>query len=134
MGKTYALLCEGHRRAERGADVVVAFAETHNRPQTAALLDGLEIIPRKKIEYRGADFEEMDVDAVLARHPQIALVDELAHTNVPGSRNEKRWQDVAELLDAGIDVISAVNVQHLESVTDVVEPVQRRPLPSGRSE
>ena len=135
MGKTYALLCEGHRRAERGADVVVAFAETHNRPQTAALLDGLEIIPSKKLEYRGAEFEEMDVDAVLARHPQIALVDELAHTNVPGSRNEKRWQDVAELLDAGIDVISAVNVQHLESVTDVVEQitgvVQRETVPDA---
>src|ERR1700733_10349569 len=123
VGKTYALLCEGHRRAERGADVVVGFAETHNRPQTAALLDGIEIIPRKQMEYRGAEFEEMDVDAVLARHPQIALVDELAHTNVPGSRHEKRWQDVNELLDAGIDVISAVNVQHLESVTDVVEQI-----------
>ena len=135
MGKTYALLCEGHRRAERGADVVVAFAETHNRPQTAALLDGIEVIPRKQIEYRGGDFEEMDLDAVLARHPQIALVDELAHTNVPGSRNEKRWQDVNELLDAGIDVISAVNVQHLESVTDVVEQitgvVQRETVPDA---
>ncbi len=135
VGKTYALLSEGHRRAERGADVVVAFAETHNRPQTAALLDGIEVIPRKQIEYRGAEFEEMDVDAVLARHPQIALVDELAHTNVPGSRHEKRWQDVNDLLDAGIDVISAVNVQHLESVTDVVEQitgvVQRETVPDA---
>src|ERR1700726_1015169 len=94
VGKTYAMLCEGHRRAQRGADVVVAFAETHGRPHTAQLLDGLEIIPRLPVPYRGAVFEEMALDAVLARKPQIALVDELAHTNVPGSRNEKRGQDV----------------------------------------
>jgi two-component system, OmpR family, sensor histidine kinase KdpD len=135
VGKTFAMLSEGHRREERGADVVVAFAETHGRPQTAAQIDGLEVVPRKRLEYRGASFEEMDVDAVLARKPQIALVDELAHTNVPGSRNEKRWEDVAELLDAGIDVISAVNVQHLESVTDVVEQitgvVQRETVPDA---
>src|SRR5277367_1884443 len=135
VGKTFAMLSEGHRREERGADVVVGFAETHGRPQTAALIDGLEVVPTKRLEYRGAFFEEMDVDAVLARKPQIALVDELAHTNVPGSRNEKRWQDVAELLDAGIDVISAVNVQHLESVTDVVEQitgvVQRETVPDA---
>jgi two-component system, OmpR family, sensor histidine kinase KdpD len=135
VGKTFAMLSEGHRREERGADVVVGFAETHNRPQTAALIDGLEVVPRKRLEYRGGVFEEMDVDAVLARKPQIALVDELAHTNVPGSRNEKRWQDVAELLDAGIDVISAVNVQHLESVTDVVEQItgvlQRETVPDA---
>jgi two-component system sensor histidine kinase KdpD len=120
VGKTYAMLSEGHRRVERGADVVVAFAETHGRPQTAALIDGLEVVPRKKLAYRGSEWEEMDIDAVLARKPQIALVDELAHTNVPGSRHDKRWQDVDELLDAGIDVISAVNIQHLESVIDVV--------------
>src|ERR1700729_342733 len=135
VGKSYAMLSEGHRRAERGADVVVAFAETQGRPQTAALIDGLEVVPRKRLEYRGSFFEEMDVDAVLARKPQIALVDELAHTNVPGSRNDKRWQDVTELLDAGIDVISAVNVQHLESVTDVVEQitgvVQRETVPDA---
>jgi two-component system sensor histidine kinase KdpD len=135
VGKTFAMLSEGHRREERGTDVVVAFAETHGRPQTAAQIDGLEVIPRKRLEYRGSFFEEMDVDAVLARKPQIALVDELAHTNVPGSRNEKRWQDVTELLDAGIDVISAVNVQHLESVTDVVEQitgvVQRETVPDA---
>jgi two-component system, OmpR family, sensor histidine kinase KdpD len=127
VGKTFAMLSEGHRRAERGADVVVAFAESHGRPQTAALLDGLEIIPRKSIEYRGSSFEEMDVDAVLDRKPEIALVDEFAHTNVPGSRNEKRWQDVEELLDAGIDVISAVNIQHLESLNDVVEKITQVP-------
>src|ERR1700735_260646 len=135
VGKTYALLGEGHRRGERGADVVVAFAETHGRPQPAVLLDGLEVLPRQRITDRGATFEEMDLDAVLARRPQIALVDELAHTNVPGSRHEKRWQDVTELLDAGIDVISAVNVQHLESVTDVVEQItgvpQRETVPDA---
>ena len=135
VGKTYAMLSEGHRRAERGADVAVAFAETHGRPLTTALVDGLEIIPRAKLDYRGAIFEEMDIDAVLARHPQIALVDELAHTNIPGSRNEKRWQDVEELLDAGIDVISTVNVQHLESLNDVVEKItgvpQRETVPDA---
>src|SRR5579863_45007 len=135
VGKTYAMLNEGHRRMERGADVVVAFAEAHGRPHTSALLDGLEIIPRAELTYRGSTFEEMDVDAVLARHPQIALVDEFAHTNVPGSRNEKRWQDVEELLDAGIDVISAVNIQHLESLNDVVEKItgvpQRETVPDA---
>jgi two-component system, OmpR family, sensor histidine kinase KdpD len=135
VGKTYAMLGEGHRRVERGADVVVALAETHGRPLTAALIDGLEDIPRKSIEYRGAVFEEMDLDAVLGRHPEIALVDEFAHTNVPGSRNEKRWQDVEELLDAGIDVISTVNIQHLESLNDVVEKItgvpQRETVPDA---
>jgi two-component system sensor histidine kinase KdpD len=135
VGKTYAMLGEGHRRAERGADVVVAFAEAHGRPHTSELLDGLEIIPRARLEYRGLTFEEMDLDAVLARRPQIALVDEFAHTNVPGSRNEKRWQDVEELLDAGIDVISAVNIQHLESLNDVVEKItgvpQRETVPDA---
>src|SRR3984957_13795457 len=135
VGKTYAMLSEGHRRAERGADVVVAFAETHGRPQTAALIEGLEVIPRKKLSYRGSEWEEMDVEAVLARKPEIALVDELAHTNVPGSRHEKRWQDVDELLDAGIDVISTVNVQHLESLNDVVQKItgvpQRETIPDA---
>jgi two-component system, OmpR family, sensor histidine kinase KdpD len=135
VGKTYAMLGEGHRRADRGADVVVAFAESHGRPQTEALLAGLETIPRAKREYRGATFEEMDLDAVLARRPEIALVDEFAHTNVPGSRNEKRWQDVEELLDAGIEVISAVNIQHLESLNDVVEKItgvpQRETVPDA---
>src|SRR6201996_2958548 len=135
VGKTYAMLSEGHRRRERGADVVVGFAEPHQRAQTAALIDGLETIPRKKLSYRGSEGEEMDLDAVPARKPQIALVDELAHTNVPGSRHEKRWEDVVELLDAGIDVISAVNVQHLESVTDVVEKItgvpQRETVPDA---
>jgi two-component system sensor histidine kinase KdpD len=135
VGKTYAMLCEAHRRAERGTDVVVGFVETHGRPHTAELIEGLEVIPRAKLPYRGTTFEEMDLGAVLARKPQVALVDELAHTNVPGSRNEKRWQDVAELLRAGIDVISNVNIQHLESLNDVVEKItgvpQRETVPDA---
>ncbi len=135
VGKTFAMLGEGHRRKSRGADVVVAYVETHGRRRTAEVLTGLEVMPRARIEYRGSAFEEMDVDAVVARHPQIALVDELAHTNVPGSRNEKRWQDVDELLDAGIDVITTVNIQHLESLNDVVQKItgvpQRETLPDA---
>jgi two-component system sensor histidine kinase KdpD len=123
VGKTYAMLSEAHRRIERGTDCVVAFVEHHNRPRTEVMLHGLEEIPRKELEYRGTTFTEMDVDAVLARRPQVALVDELAHTNIPGSRNTKRWQDVEELLEAGIDVISTVNIQHLESLGDVVESI-----------
>ncbi|QBR91518.1 DUF4118 domain-containing protein [Nocardioides euryhalodurans] len=135
VGKTYAMLGEGHRRAERGTDVVVGFVETHGRQHTADLVDGLELVPRKPVAYRSSTFEEMDVDAVLARHPKVALVDELAHTNVPGSRNTKRWQDIDELLDAGIDVITTVNIQHLESVNDVVEKItgvpQRETVPDA---
>jgi two-component system sensor histidine kinase KdpD len=135
VGKTFAMLGEGHRRLERGADVVVAFVETHARPLTAELLDGLEVMPRAQVPYRGTFFEEMDIDAVLARRPEIALVDEFAHTNVPGSRNAKRWQDVEELLDAGIDVISTVNIQHLESLNDVVQKItgvpQRETVPDA---
>ena len=135
VGKTLAMLDEGHRRASRGTDVVVGLAETHNRPRTAEKLQGLELIPRKQLSYRGATFSEMDVDAVLARHPRVVLVDELAHTNVPGSAHEKRWQDVELLLEAGIDVISTVNIQHLESVNDVVEAItgipQRETVPDS---
>ncbi len=123
VGKTYAMLSEAHRRIERGTDCVVAFVEHHERPRTEVMLHGLEQIRRKRLEYRGSAFTEMDVDAVLARRPQVALVDELAHTNIPGSRNAKRWQDVEELLAAGIDVISTVNIQHLESLGDVVESI-----------
>lgn len=123
VGKTYAMLDEGSRRAGRGTDVVVAFAETHGRAHTAEQLAGLEIVPRRSIPYRGAEFEEMDLPAVLARKPEVALVDELAHTNVPGTEHEKRWQDVEALLEAGIDVISTVNIQHLESLNDVVESI-----------
>jgi two-component system sensor histidine kinase KdpD len=123
VGKTFAMLNEGRRRSSRGTDVVVGFVETHARVNTAAQIGELEVVPRHRMEYRGTSFEEMDIDALLARKPQVALVDELAHTNVPGSRNEKRWQDVEELLDAGIDVISTVNIQHLESMNDVVEAI-----------
>ncbi|MGY1497015.1 ATP-binding protein [Streptomyces sp. QTS52] len=123
VGKTYAMLSEAHRRVERGTDCVVAFVEHHSRPRTEVMLHGLEQIPRRDLPYRGSVFTEMDVDAVLARRPQIALVDELPHTNIPGSRNTKRWQDVEELLAAGIDVISTVNIQHLESLGDVVESI-----------
>ena len=133
VGKTYAMLSEAHRRIERGTDCVVAFVEHHRRPRTEVMLHGLEEIPRREIEYRDTVFTEMDVDAVLARRPQVALVDELAHTNVPGSRNTKRWQDVEELLAAGIDVVSTVNIQHLESLGDVVESItgvrQRETVP-----
>ncbi len=133
VGKTFAMLNEGRRRWERGTDVVVGFVETHGRPRTAEAIGDLEIVPRRVFEHRGTHFEEMDVDAVLRRKPKVALVDELAHTNVPGSRNEKRWQDVLELLDAGIEVISTVNIQHLESVNDVVERItgvaQRETVP-----
>ena len=122
VGKTYDMLNEGRRRRERGTDVVVGFVESHKRPLTEALLEGLEIVPRVSVEYRGAMFEEMDLDAVLARHPKVALVDELAHTNVPGAgRHAKRWEDVLELLDAGIDVITTLNIQHIESLADAVE-------------
>ncbi len=135
VGKTYAMLGEAHRRAERGADVLVGFVETHGRERTAALLTGLELLPRLAIGYRGSTFEELDVDAVLARRPQIVLVDELAHSNVPGSRHAKRWQDVELLLAAGIDVLSTVNVQHLESLNDVVQTItgvpQRETVPDS---
>ncbi|MFF8606313.1 ATP-binding protein [Streptomyces sp. NPDC015346] len=123
VGKTYAMLSEGHRRVERGTDCVVAFVEHHDRPRTEVMLHGLEQVPRRSLAHRGTTFTEMDVDAVLARRPAVALVDELAHTNVPGSRNGKRWQDIEELLAAGIDVISTVNIQHLESLGDVVESI-----------
>jgi two-component system sensor histidine kinase KdpD len=160
VGKTFAMLNEGHRRAERGTDTVVAFVETHGRPQTEAQIGDLEVIPRARLPYRGTFFEEMDLAAVLARAPQVALVDEFAHTNVPGSAgqhgagqhgagqhgagqhragqhggNEKRWQDVEQLLNAGIDVISNVNIQHLESLNDVVQKItgvpQRETVPDA---
>src|SRR6478735_1055989 len=142
VGKTVAMLDEAHRRLDRGTDVVVGYVETHGRPHTAALLDGLEVLQRRSVTYRGATLTELDVDAVLARRPQVVLVDELAHTNVPedtgpgdrsaageegeargGERHEKRWQDVEQILEAGIDVISTVNIQHLESLNDVVESI-----------
>jgi len=135
VGKTYAMLGEALRRVERGTDVVVGVVETHGRPHTAMMLTGLDVIPRAVREHRGAKFDEMDLDAILSRRPQVVLVDELAHTNVPGSRNDKRWQDIEELLDAGIDVVSTVNIQHLESLNDVVESItgvkQRETVPDA---
>ncbi|MEU2250256.1 sensor histidine kinase KdpD [Streptomyces sp. NPDC019224] len=133
VGKTYAMLSEAHRRVERGTDVVIGLVEHHNRSRTEVMLHGLELVARREVDYRGSVFTEMDVDAVLARAPEVALVDELAHTNVPGSRHAKRWQDVEELLKAGIDVVSTVNIQHLESLGDVVESItgirQRETVP-----
>ncbi|MCK9923045.1 DUF4118 domain-containing protein [Frankia sp. AgPm24] len=138
VGKTYAALDEARRRLDRGTDVVIGLVETHGRRHTAAMVDaavlaGMAVVPRRSVEHRGASFTELDLDAVLARAPKVAVVDELAHTNVPGSRNDKRWQDVQELLAAGIDVISTVNVQHLESLNDVVETItgvaQRETVP-----
>ncbi|MGS2805618.1 ATP-binding protein [Nocardia sp. MW-W600-9] len=135
VGKTYAMLGEAHRRSERGRDVVAAVVETHGRKKTAELLEGIERIAPKLVSYRGTELPELDVDAVLARRPAVVLVDELAHTNAPGSVHEKRWQDVEQLLDAGIDVISTVNVQHLESLNDVVQQItgieQRETLPDA---
>jgi two-component system sensor histidine kinase KdpD len=135
VGKTYAMLEEGRRLSALGRDVVVALAETHGRAATAAMLDGLELVQRKTSEHRGVTLEELDLDAVLRRAPQVALVDELAHTNAPGSPNQKRWQDVEAMLDAGIDVMSTVNIQHIESLGDVVEQItgvqQRETIPDA---
>ncbi|MBF0495907.1 MAG: histidine kinase [Deltaproteobacteria bacterium] len=121
VGKTWQMLQEGHRLKEEGIDVVIGLVETHGRADVAKLTEGLEVVPKRQIQYRGIAIEEMDLDAVLARKPQIALVDELAHTNAPGGQNAKRYQDVQDLLDAGINVISTLNVQHLESLYDTVE-------------
>jgi two-component system sensor histidine kinase KdpD len=120
VGKTYRMLTEAHDLRRRGIDVVIGFVETHGRAETQAQVGDLEVVPRKRFEYRGVTLEEMDVEAIVARHPQVAVVDELAHTNVPGAKHTKRWEDVIELLDAGINIISAVNIQHLESLNDVV--------------
>ena len=125
VGKTYTMLAEAHRRFSRGEDIVIGFVEPHRRQETIALTEGLEKVPTKKIEYRGTVFEELDTDAVLARKPEWVLVDELAHTNVPGTRHEKRWQSVEEILDAGINVISTVNVQHFESLNDTVAQITK---------
>ncbi len=124
VGKTCAMLDEGWRRFQRGADVVVGFVETHKRPYTMEQIRDLPVVRRKTVEYRNSVWEEMDVDAVIARKPEVALIDELAHTNVPGSgRHEKRWEDVLEILDAGIAVITTVNIQHIESLADAVERI-----------
>ena len=123
VGKTYAMLEAAHERKREGVDVVAGVVETHGRRETQVLLDGLEVLPPLAMEYRGHSFREMDLDGLLKRRPQLALVDELAHTNVPGARHVKRWQDVEELLAAGIDVYTTLNIQHLESLNDVVERI-----------
>ncbi len=128
VGKTYRMLEEAHALRRRGVDVVIGFVETHGRVETEALVAGLEVVPRRRVEYRAVEIEEMSLNNVLKRKPAVAVVDELAHTNVPGSRNRKRYQDVIELLDAGINVIGAFNVQHLESLKDVVERVAGVPI------
>ena len=128
VGKTYKMLDEGHRRLARGTDLVVGFVEPHGRPKTAELLDGLEIVPWRRIEYSGVVVEEMDSDAVIKRRPTVALIDELAHTNVPGSINEKRWEDVERIRDEGIHVVSTLNVQHLESIADAVATITGAPV------
>src|SRR3954470_19311643 len=123
VGKTYEMLQSAHAKRKAGVDVVVGFIETHGRAETEALLQGLDILPRKRFDYKDQSLEEMDLDALIARHPQIALVDELAHTNVSGSRHPKRYLDVEELLSHGIDVYTAVNIQHIESLNDVIAQI-----------
>ncbi|MEV0376055.1 histidine kinase, partial [Streptomyces sp. NPDC050636] len=123
VGKTYRMLDEGKRRAARGTNVVVAFAECHGRASTEAMLEGLDVLPRVVRRHGGTDFGELDLDRVLALRPQVVLIDELAHTNAPGCRNAKRWQDIGELLDAGIAVVTTLNIQHLDSLSDVVEKI-----------
>ena len=125
VGKTYTML-EAARQLRKELDFVVAYVETHGRAETEALLEGLEVIPRRQVEYRGVSLSEMDLDAVLARRPQLALVDELAHTNAPDSRHPKRYQDVEELLEAGIDVYTTLNVQHIESLRECSRSNYRR--------
>ena len=123
VGKSYRMLQEAHTLLRSGIDVKIGFIETHNRAETHALLDGLPIIARRKLFYKGRELEEMDLQTIINQHPELAIVDELAHTNIPGSKNEKRWQDVLEILDAGINVISAVNIQHIESLYDEVHEI-----------
>lgn len=123
VGKTFRMLQDAHTLLQQGVNVKLAYAETHNRKDTQALMEGLPIIPRREVFYKGKRLEELDVQAVLLLHPKVVIVDELAHTNIPGSKNEKRWQDVLEILDGGIDVISAVNIQHIESINEVVKDI-----------
>ncbi len=128
VGKTYRMLEEGHRRVDRGTDLVVGFAECHGRPSTVRLLEGLELVPRTTLDYRGVTLEEMDAEAVIARRPTVALVDELAHTNIPGSVRAKRWEDVEAIRDAGIHVVTTLNIQHLENVADAVATITGAPV------
>src|SRR5262252_3813396 len=120
VGKTYRMLLEGRQAQEEGRDVVIGYLEPHDRPETTALAEGLEVVPRLRAQHGTLELDEMDLDAVVARAPELALIDELAHTNAPGMRNEKRWQDIEAVLEAGSDVISTVNVQHLEILNDAI--------------
>lgn len=128
VGKTYRMLQEAHALLKNGIDMQIGYIETHNRAETHALLEGVPLIPRRKIFYRGKELEEMDVQAIINMHPEVVIVDELAHTNVEGSKNGKRWQDVTDILDAGISVISAVNIQHLESMNEEIETITGIPI------
>ncbi|SEA62576.1 two-component system, OmpR family, sensor histidine kinase KdpD [Pedobacter hartonius] len=128
VGKTYRMLQEAHALLKNGIDIQIGYIETHNREETHALLNGIPLIRRRKIFYKGKELEEMDVQAILSLHPEVVIVDELAHTNVEGSKNGKRWQDVADILDAGISVISAVNIQHLESMNEEIETITGVPI------
>lgn len=128
VGKTYRMLQEAHALLKNGIDIHIGYIETHNREETHALLAGVPVIPRRKIFYKGKELEEMDVQAIINLHPEVVIVDELAHTNVEGSKNGKRWQDVADILDAGISVISAVNIQHLESMNEEIETITGVPI------
>ena len=123
VGKTYRMLQEAHSLLRNGVNVKIGYVETHNRKETQALIDGLPVIPRRKVFYKGKRLDELDVQAIILLHPEVVIVDELAHTNIPGSKNEKRWQDVLDILDAGIDVISAVNIQHIESINEDVKEI-----------
>ncbi|WP_316791459.1 sensor protein KdpD [Pedobacter frigoris] len=128
VGKTYRMLQEAHALLKNGIDIQIGYIETHNRTETHALLDGIPLIPRRRLFYKGKELEEMDVQAIINKHPEVVIVDELAHTNVEGSKNGKRWQDVADILDAGISVISAVNIQHLESMNEEIETITGIPI------
>ena len=123
VGKSYRMLSDAHQLLESGIDVKIGYIETHGRVETEALVEGLPVIPRRKIFYKGKEIEEMDLQSILSIHPEVVIVDELAHTNVEGSKNEKRWQDVMDILDAGISVITAVNIQHIEGLNEMVQDV-----------
>ena len=123
VGKTYRMLQEAHSLLKNGIDIKIGYIETHNRKETHDLLEGLPIVPRRKLFYKGKELEELDVQAIISLRPEVVIVDELAHTNIAGSKNEKRWQDVMEILDSGINVISAVNIQHIESLNEDVKAI-----------
>jgi two-component system sensor histidine kinase KdpD len=121
VGKTYRMLQEAHNLQRNHINIKIGYVETHNRKETLALLDGLDVLPRRQLFYKGKLLDELDVQSILLLNPQVVIVDELAHSNIPGSKNEKRWQDVLDIIDAGIDVITAVNIQHIESINEEVK-------------